>query len=104
MDMLQWMQELPAAQVIVALLVLPWIGVAVTHAASAVSRARLDDAWNLRAEAALRWAGDAPAARMQAAPRRVRAISVPRQRAKPPVVRVTPAPAWNRAAAELDAA
>ena len=108
MDMLLWMQELPAAQVIVALLVLPWIGVAATHAASAVSRTRLDDAWTVRADAALRWADAASIAKAPVAPRRVRAISVPRSRASSHApshnLHVTRTPAWSRAAVELDAA
>jgi hypothetical protein len=104
MDMLQWIQELPAAQVLVALLVVPWIGVALTHAFSVGSRSRLDDAWKARADAALRWA-DANShgrARLDSTgePRQALAITVLQPRTR----RAGQAPLRNREQVELDAA
>jgi hypothetical protein len=94
MDMLQWIQELPAAQVIVGFLVLPWIGVALTQAFSAISRAGIDDAWQLNADAALRWM-DAAAAKVDAP-----AVTVLQPRPR----RDAQAAAWDRGPGERDAA
>jgi hypothetical protein len=104
MDMLQWILELPAAQVIVALLVMPWIGVALTHAFSVGSRARLDDAWKARADAALRWADAISRGGVRldatAEPRQALAITVLQPRTR----RAGQAPLRNREPVELDAA
>jgi hypothetical protein len=102
MDMLQWVQELPAAQVIVALLLMPWIGVALTYAFSVGSRERLDDAWKARADAALRWAEATPArrARLDSAAEPALAITMLQPRAR----RTGQQYLRNREPVELDAA
>ena len=98
MDMLQWIQELPAAQVIVGLLVLPWIGVALTHAFSAASRSRPDDAWQARADAALRWADTRVDVPTPIAPAPDVTVLQPRPR------RAAQATSWSRGSGELNAA
>jgi hypothetical protein len=57
METLQMIQTLTPATMMVALLVLPWSALALMHAMSAGSGAALDDKWNARAAAAVRWAG-----------------------------------------------
>jgi hypothetical protein len=57
MDTLQMIQSITPAATITALLALPWIAVVLMHAVSAKSSVALDDKWNSRAQAALRWAG-----------------------------------------------
>ena len=100
MDMLQWIQEVPAAQVIVGLLVLPWIGVALMQAFSVGSRARLDDSWKLRAGAALRWADAAACMAAGTGPRQTPAVTVLQPRPR----RAAQAASWNRGTPELNAA
>jgi hypothetical protein len=57
METLQMIQTLTPATMMVALLVLPWPALVLMHAISAGSGAALDDKWNARAAAAVRWAG-----------------------------------------------
>jgi len=57
METLQMIQTLTPATMMVAMLVLPWSALALMHAISAGSGAALDDKWNTRAAAAVRWAG-----------------------------------------------
>jgi hypothetical protein len=57
METLQTIQTLTPATMMVGLLVLPWLALLLMHAVSAGSSAALDDKWNARAEAAVRWAG-----------------------------------------------
>jgi hypothetical protein len=56
METLQTIQQLAPAT-IVASVTLPWIAAALLHVFSAASRSAHDDQWNLRAGAAVRWAG-----------------------------------------------
>jgi hypothetical protein len=100
MDMLQWIQELPAAQVIVGLLVLPWIGVALMQAFSVGLRAGLDDAWQFRADAALRWADADAVMTASTAPMQAPAVSVLQPRPR----RTAQATSWAREMPELHAA
>jgi hypothetical protein len=104
MDMLQWIQEFPAAQVIVALVVMPWIGVALTHAFSVALPARRDDGWTAHADAALRWvdANSGGRARLDATAefRQPLVITVLRPRTR----RAPQARLRNRESVELDAA
>lgn len=57
MDMMQWMQEMNVTQWSVALLLLPWTVVALMQSFSLGTRDALDDNFDLRAGAALRWRG-----------------------------------------------
>jgi hypothetical protein len=57
METLQMIQTLTPASMTVALLILPWSVLFLMHAISAGSSAALDDKWNTRAAAAVRWAG-----------------------------------------------
>jgi hypothetical protein len=57
METLQMIQTLTPATMMVALLVLPWSALLLMHAISAGSGAALDDKWNARAAAAVRWTG-----------------------------------------------
>ncbi len=57
METLNLIRELAPATVIAALATLPWIAAALMYALNAASAPELDDKWNARAAAALRWAG-----------------------------------------------
>jgi hypothetical protein len=57
METLQTIQQLAPATTVAALLALPWIAALVMHAFSSTTSSTLDDKWNLRAAAAMRWAG-----------------------------------------------
>jgi hypothetical protein len=56
MQSLQMIHHLDPALVITSLLALPWLAVSLMHVASAQYRVAFNDAWNLRADAAVRWA------------------------------------------------
>jgi hypothetical protein len=79
MDMMQWMQEIGSAEMAVALLVLPWLSVALMQALSLGTLDRLDDNFGARAGAALRWAeqNPDPAAPVKSAVLRYRAHTTP---------------------------
>ncbi len=60
MDILLMLQESGSAEYFVALVLLPWMGVALMQAFSLGTRARLDDNFGARAGAALRWSEQNP--------------------------------------------
>ena len=60
MDMLLTMQESGLAELFVALVLLPWLGVALMQVFSLGTRDSLDDNFGARAGAALRWAAQNP--------------------------------------------
>lgn len=60
MNILLMMQESGSAELFVALLMLPWLGIAMMHAFSLGQRDRLDDNFGMRAGAALRWTAQDP--------------------------------------------
>ena len=76
METLQAIQQLDPATIIVALSSLPWIAAILMLAVGAATRSVLDDDWEMRAGAAVRWAdaavtpvrGHEPAAARFAAP------------------------------------
>ncbi|MEJ0045369.1 MAG: hypothetical protein WDN04_03895 [Rhodospirillales bacterium] len=60
MDLFNLLQEFTPAQAMVTMLLLPWLAVALMHAASSVAYLALDDNFSAHAEAALRWGAQAP--------------------------------------------
>jgi hypothetical protein len=60
MDILLVLQESGSAEVFVALVLLPWVTVALMQAFSLGTRHNLDDNFGARAGAALRWAEQNP--------------------------------------------
>jgi hypothetical protein len=79
MNVMQWMQEIGSAEMAVALLVLPWLSVALMQVLSLGTLDMLDDNFGARAGAALRWAeqNPDPAAPMKSAVLRYRVRSTP---------------------------
>lgn len=83
MEYLQMIQQFSPAQIIVALAILPWIAATLMQPLGTALSSTLDDKWNIRAGAAVRWSGAlAEPARAQSAPvaklaprRAVRSIS-----------------------------
>lgn len=63
METLQMIQQLAPEYTMLALLALPWLAVMLMHAVSAGGNDALDDKWNSRAKAAVRWAGAGAASR-----------------------------------------
>jgi hypothetical protein len=57
MHTLNTLQQAAPAVTAFAVLALPWLTLLAMHAAEAVSRGGLDDKWQARARAAVRWSG-----------------------------------------------
>jgi hypothetical protein len=55
MQSLQLIQQLNAVTVVTFMIALPWLAVMAMHAFSAQTRTASNDAWNVRADAAVRW-------------------------------------------------
>lgn len=60
MDILLRLQEPGSAELMVALALLPWVGIALIQAISMLTSDKLDDNFGARAIAALRWAEETP--------------------------------------------
>ncbi len=92
MQSLQMIQHLNAVSVVVAMIALPWLAVMAMHAFSAQTRAASNDAWNVRADAAVRWAR---AAVGQTSGRAANVVNFNARRSTP--VNTTQAPALHAA-------
>lgn len=79
METMQLIQNFAPTPLFVTLLALPWLAVATMHAMSARIGVALDDKWNLRAAAVMRWnAAASPVAKV--------VFRLPARRAHPAIV------------------